>query len=155
MQSQLSTEQMTALRCGPLWIVSALLGRARNFNDAELEAVWDSVVDTARGCRGLARDILGALAADRPGALAQLAASRLPIATALLRLVTILDGTDAQAARDVKSAFLAVGRGVARARSLGRQISEDDAKALLLVATLLDLPADDIRIAGATVPVWS
>jgi hypothetical protein len=156
MQSQLRPEQMIALRCGPLWIVSAVLGRARDFNAAELEAMWNSVVDTASGSRGLSRDVLGALAADRPGALAQLAASRLPVATALLQLVTILDGVDAETARDVKGAFLAVGRGVARARSLGRHISEDDAKALLLVATLLDLPADDTGVTGAAVaPAWS
>ena len=143
MQTELSPEQMITLRCGPLWVVSAVLGRARGFNQAELEAIWNSVIDTASGSRGLPREILGALAADRAGALVQLETSSLPVATALLRIVIILDGVDLHVSDEVKRAFLAVGRGVARARSLGRQISEDDAKALLLVATLLDLPVDD------------
>jgi hypothetical protein len=42
-----------------------------------------------------------------------------------------------------------IGRGVAGARSLGRQISEDDAKALLLVATMLDLPLEGTDAATA------
>jgi hypothetical protein len=97
----------------------------------------------------LTRDVLGALAANRAGALAQLETSPLPVATALLRIVTILGALDTEVADDVKRAFLAIGRGVARARSLGRQISEDDAKALLLVATLLDLPFEDTDAATA------
>jgi hypothetical protein len=58
-------------------------------------------------------------------------------------------GCGGGAADDVKRAFLAIGRRVARARSLGRQISEDDATALLLVATLLDLPFEDTDAATA------
>lgn len=149
MQAELSAEQMITLRCGPLWVVSALLGRARGFNEAELEAVWNGVIDTANGSRGLTRDVLGALAANRAGALAQLDSSPLPVATALLRIVAILGAVDTEVADDVKRAFLAIGRGVARARSLGRQISEDDAKALLLVATMLDLPFQDTDAATA------
>jgi hypothetical protein len=143
MQARLSHEQMVTLRCGPLWVVSAVLGRVNGFNPAELDAVWNSVIDTANGASGLPREILGELAADRAGALRQLERSPWPVATALLRIVSILNGVDADTADEVKRAFLAVGRGVARARSLGRKISDDDAKALLLVATLLGLPLDE------------
>jgi hypothetical protein len=146
---------MATLRCGPLWVVSAVLGRANGFNPAELDAVWNSVIDTANGSRGLTREILGELAADRAGALQQLESSPWPVATALLRIVKILDGIDKVAADEVKRAFLAVGRGVARARSLGRTISEDDAKALLLVATLLGLPLDDLGPAMPNAAAWS
>jgi len=148
----LDEDELAVLSCAPLWVVSAVLGRSGNFNEAEQSALWNSVVDTGQHARGLAREVLGSLAANRVAAQRRVAADPLPLATALTRVASLLELVEPVEADAVKRALLDVGSGVARARSLGRGMSDEDANTLLLVATLLGLvDADDDAPEGVQV----
>src|SRR4051794_39906244 len=136
------SEQLT-LRLGAVWIVSALVGRT-HFDADEQDAFWDCVTDAALRTDGLAREILGAMAADRPWLFDEFQLDDRPIVSGLNTVVRLLERTDAVEAERVRSTLMAVGRGFARARGpFGRRLTVEDERVLLLLEQLLQ-PASDL-----------
>ena len=63
-REQWSEQEWFTLRLGPVWVLSALVGRVR-FDDDERGAFWDAVTDAALRSTGPGRDLLGTAAAER------------------------------------------------------------------------------------------
>jgi hypothetical protein len=133
-------EEWRTLRFAPFWVFSAVVGRYRGFDPLEFEAFTACVERTAEAERGtLGGEVLNRVALDVDRLARQYAGDSRSIASGLWqvgKLLGRLPESEAEAFRD--ALVVGVGEGVARARGrFGRYISEDDAKTVELVATLL------------------
>jgi hypothetical protein len=138
----LARSDQQTLRLAPLWVFSALVGRAR-LETWELEAVWDAVRATLPTTVSLGSEALQATL-DDPDVVAAHERDGRPVTTGLLAAATVSARLGPEAAGSVRSALLAVGEGVARARGpFGRSISRQDADTLKLLAEVLDLSEAD------------
>jgi hypothetical protein len=143
---ELSVNDARTLRLAPLWVFSAVVGRHQRFHPLELEAFW-------RCCEGaaltaptaLAHDTLVSALCDRDQLLGEYAAETRPIASGLTSVAAIVNRLPAGDAEAIKDMLVTqIAEGVARARGpFGQTIGRDDAKALQLVAALLDHDLDD------------
>lgn len=140
----LAPSDQQTLRLAPLWVVSALVGRTR-LETWELAAVWDAVRATLPTTSLLGSEALQATL-DDPDLAAVHERDGRPVTTGLLAAATVSARFGPGAADSVRSALLAVGEGVARARGpFGRSISHQDADTLELLAEVLDLGDADPR----------
>ncbi len=138
----LTRSEQLALRLAPLWMFSALVGRTR-LETWELDAVWDAVRATLPTATGLGSEALQATL-DDPDLVAAFERDGRPVTTGLLAAATVSAGLGPAAASSMRSALLAVGEGVARARGpFGRSISRQDADTLELLAEVVDLSDAD------------
>lgn len=130
------------LRLAPLWMSSAFVGRTR-LESWELDALWDAVRATLPTATRLGSEALQATL-DDPGLVAEYERDGRPTTTCLLAAATVAAGCGADAAGSMRSALLAVGEEVARARGpFGRSISRQDADTLELLAEILDVDGAD------------
>ena len=142
----LAPSDQQVLRLAPLWVFSALVGRTR-LETWELEAIGDAVRATLPTTAGLGSEALQATL-DDPDVVAAYEGDGRPVTTGLLAAATVSARLGPGAASSVRSALLAVGEGVARARGpFGRSVSREDADTLELLAEVLDLrDADPHRL---------
>ena len=140
----LARSDQQTLRMAPLWVFSALVGRTR-LETWELEAVWDAVRAALPTTTSLGSEALQATL-DDPDVVAAHERDGRPVTTGLLAVATVSARLGAGAASSMRSALLAVGEGVARARGpFGRSISQQDADTLELLAEVMDLSDADPR----------
>jgi hypothetical protein len=138
----LARSDQQTLRLAPLWVFSALVGRTR-LETWELDAIWDAVRATLPTTTSLGSEALQATL-DDPDIVAAYERDRRPVTTGLLAAATVSARVGPDVASAVRSALLAVGEGVARARGpFGRSISRQDADTLELLAEVLDLSDAD------------
>jgi hypothetical protein len=142
MTDQWSTEDWLTLRLGPVWVLSALVGRSR-FDPMEQEAFWQSVDEAAAGRVGLAAQLMNAIFDDRIWLFDEFELDDRPIVSGLSQVAFLLERTDSQSSAETREAIQQVGSGVARARGpFGRRITDQDSQTLLLVAQLLETPSE-------------
>jgi len=135
-----SPEEWTTLRLAPFWVFSAVVGRHRSFDPLEFEAFSRSVEIVADHERGrLGGDVFTRVALDLDRLTRRYEADRRSVATGLWEVSGLLGRLPDDEAEAFRDALVSgVGEGVAMARGrFGRIISEDDVKALGLVAQLL------------------
>jgi hypothetical protein len=138
----LTHSDQRTLRLAPLWMLSGLVGRAR-LEIWELDALWSAVRAAIPTTTWLGREALQA-ALDDPGLVEAYERDGRPVTTGLLAAATASAAHGAGAAISTRSALLAVGEGVARARGpFGRSISRQDADTLELLAEILDVDDAD------------
>ena len=138
----LARSDQQTLRLAPLWMFSALVGRTR-LETWELNAIWDAVHATLPTTASLGSEALQATLND-PDLVVAYERDGRPVTTGLLAAATVSAGLGAGAAGSMRSALLAVGEGVARARGpFGRSISRQDADTLELLAEVMDLSDAD------------
>ncbi len=141
---RLTPEEQRTLRLAPMWVLSSLVGRSR-LETWELDALWDGVRRALPATSWLGAQALRAVLDDQDLVAAYERDTR-PITTGLLQAVTASARIGAGAASSMRSALLAVGEQVARARGpFGRSISQQDADTLELLAEILDLEEADPR----------
>src|SRR5215207_10174883 len=133
-----SDAEWLTLQLGPVWVISALLGRNR-FDELEQESVL-----AGRGGRPL-RDaaltwqLMQSISRDREWLLDELMLDGRSIVTGLSQVTSLLERVSPEISRETREAILRVGSGVARARGpFGRRITDHDAQTLELVAQLLE-----------------
>ncbi len=136
-REQWSEQEWFTLRLGPVWVLSALVGRVR-FDDDERGAFWDAVTDAALRSTGPGRDLLGTAAAERRCLFDEFELDGRPEVSGLLSVTRLLERMDPDTRTDVRSSFLRVGVGVALARGhFGRRMTLEDEQTLVLVEQLL------------------
>ena len=59
------SEDLRTLQLGPLWVLSALVGRHSSFAAPDLAAFWDALVAVSLRSPGPTRELLTSVAADR------------------------------------------------------------------------------------------
>lgn len=138
----LAPSDQQTLRLAPLWVFSALVGRTR-LETWELEAIWDAVRAILPMTTRLGSEALQATL-DDPDIVVAYERDGRSVTTGLLAAATVSARLGPGAAGSMRSALLAVGEGVARARGpFGRSISRQDADTLELLAEVLDLSDAD------------
>lgn len=135
-----TVEEWSTLWLAPFWVFSAIVGRSRAFDPLDFEAFSrsvDVVADLERG--RFAGEVLTRVALDLDRLVRRYAADRRSPATGLWEVGGLLQRLPDDEAEAFRAALVSgVGEGVAKARGrFGRVMSEDDAKALELVAQLL------------------
>ena len=132
-----SDAEWLTLQLGPVWVVSALLGRS-HLDELEQEAFWEGV-DAAPQDSPLGWQLMQAMARNRDWLLEEFPLDDRSIVSGLSEVASLLERVPLQVSRDVREAMLRVGSGLARARGpFGRRISDQDALTLQLVAQLLE-----------------
>jgi hypothetical protein len=133
-------DEWWTLRFAPYWVLSAVVGRSRSFDPMDLEAFSYAVDFMAEQERGrLSGAVLTRVALDFQRLTIRYSADRRSVVTGLWevsRLLARLPDEEAEAFRE--ALVSGVGESVAKARGrYGRIMSEDDVRALALVAQLL------------------
>ena len=135
------TEWLT-LQLGPVWVVSALLGR-NHFDELEKEAFWRAVEDAPVGDSPITWALMQAASRNRDWLLDEFILDDRSIISGLSAVASLLERVPADSSRAVREAILRVGSGVARARGpFGRRITDIDALMLELLAQLLESAAE-------------
>jgi hypothetical protein len=127
------------LRLAPLWVFSAVTGRAGRFDPLEEEAFWRCLETAALMADGTTFDVLSSAATDRAQVVADFVLDGRPTASGLLGVADALDSLpldEAALLRDVLVHDIA--EGVARARGpFGRTVSREDQVMVTLVTQML------------------
>lgn len=136
----LTPAQWRTLQLAPLWVLSAIVGRQRNFEPLELSAFWRSVDGAAAGCGGLSAMAPEALSTGFAQFLVEFQDEPRSVVTGLWDVVAILNRLDPLVSEPFTAMLLSIGERFCRARgSFGQLISKDDQQTLLLLAALLEL----------------
>jgi hypothetical protein len=139
---ELSPAHWRTLQLTPLWLLSAVVGRQRDFEPLELAAFWRAVDDAAAGADGLAHAVPTALSSNFSSMLKDFEDEQRSVVTGLWDVVRILNGLDREVGRPFVATVLEIGERFCRARgSFGRVISREDRQMLLLLTALLDIEA--------------
>jgi hypothetical protein len=137
-----SDDEWQTLQLGPLWVLSAVLGRSR-FDELEREAFAASVLAAPVGDSELPWRLMQAVDRNAVTLFDRFAHDRRSIVSGLIQVTALLERVSVEASRQTREAMLRVGAGVARARGpFGRRISEQDGLRLELVAQLLETPTE-------------
>ena len=141
-REQWSEQEWFTLRLGPVWVLSALVGRVR-FDEDERGAFWDAVTDAALSSSGPGRELLGTAAAERRWLFDEFELDGRPVVSGLLSVSRLLERMPADTRDDLRASILRVGGSVARARGpFGRRMTIEDEQTLLLVEQLLQTEAE-------------
>src|SRR3954447_20136375 len=136
-----SDAEWLTLQLGPVWVVSALVGRS-HLDELEEVAFWRSVDDAPQDSP-LSWQLMRAMTLNREWLLADFQLDRRSIASGLNEVASLLERVPPEVSRDVRASMLRVGSGLARARGpFGQRISDQDALTLQLVAQLLETAAE-------------
>jgi hypothetical protein len=136
-----SDAEWKTLQFGPVWVVSALVGRSR-LDELEEAAFWRSVDDAPQDSP-LGWQLMRALTVNREWLLDEFQLDGRSIVSGLTKVASLLEGVPPEVSRDVRECMLRVGSGLARARGpFGQRISDQDALTLKLVAQLLETAAE-------------
>ena len=137
---ELSPAHWRTLQLTPLWVLSAILGRQRDFHPLELAAFWRAVDEAAAGADGLASAVPTALSSNFSQLLKDFESEQRSVVTGLWDVVGILTGLNREVGPPFVATVLEIGERFCRARgSFGQVISRDDQQTLLLLAALLEL----------------
>jgi hypothetical protein len=137
-----SDVEWLTLQLGPVWVISALLGRNR-FDELEQEAFWHAVEEAPVGDSALSWQLMQAISRDREWLLDEFMLDGRSIVTGLSQVTSLLERASPEISRETREAMLRVGFSVARARGpFGRRITDYDAQTLELVAQLLESAAE-------------
>jgi len=132
-----SDAEWLTLQLGPVWVVSALVGRSR-LDELEEAAFWRGVDDAPRDS-ALSWQLMQAMSHNRESLLDELLLDDRSIVSGLNEVASLLKRVPSEVSRDVRECMLRVGSGLARARGpFGQRISDQDALTLQLVAQLLE-----------------
>ena len=132
-----SDAEWLTLQFGPVWVVSALVGRSR-LDELEQAAFWRSVDDAPQDST-LDWQLVRAMTLNREWLLDEFQLDDRPIVFGLVDVASLLERVPPEVSRDVRDFMLRVGSGLARARGpFGQRISDQDALSLRLVAQLLE-----------------
>jgi hypothetical protein len=137
-----SDAEWLTLQLGPLWVVSALLGR-NHLDELEQEAFWRAVEDAPIGDAPTAWTLMQAISRHRGWLLDEFVLDERSIITGLSEVASMLEREPIDCSRATREAILRVGSGVARARGpFGRRVTDSDAQMLELLAQLLETAAE-------------
>ena len=132
-----SDAEWLTLQLGPVWVVSALVGRTR-LDELEEAAFWRSVDDAPQDSP-LGWQLMQAMTRNREWLLDELLLDDRSIVSGLNEVASLLERVPPEVSRDARESMLRVGSGLARARGpFGQRISDQDALTLQLVAQLLE-----------------
>jgi hypothetical protein len=132
-----SDGEWLTLQLGPVWVVSAVVGRSR-LDELEEAAFWRSVDDAPQDSP-LSWQLMRAMTLNREWLLAEFQLEHRSIASGLNEVASLLERVPPEVSRDVRESMLRVGWGLARARGpFGQSISDRDTLTLKLVAQLLE-----------------
>jgi hypothetical protein len=132
-----SGAEWLTLQFGPVWVVSALVGRSR-LDELEEAAFWQSVDDAPQDSP-LAWQLMRAMTLNREWLLDEFQLDDRPIVSGLNEVASLLERVPPEVSRDARDCMLRVGSGLARARGpFGQRVSDQDAVTLRLVAQLLE-----------------
>jgi hypothetical protein len=132
-----SDGEWLTLQLGPVWVVSALVGRS-HLDELEEAAFWRSVDDAPQDSP-LGWQLMRAMTLNREWLLDEFQLDLRSIVSGLNEVASLLERVPAAVSRDVRESMLRVGSGLARARGpFGQRISDQDALTLQLVAQLLE-----------------
>lgn len=132
-----SDSEWLTLQLGPVWVVSALVGRS-HLDELEEAAFWQSVDDAPQDSP-LAWQLMRAMTLNREWLLEEFQLDERPTVSGLNEVASLLERVPSEVSRDVRESMLRVGSGLARARGpFGQRISDQDALTLELVAQLLE-----------------
>lgn len=133
-----SDEEWLTLQLGPVWVISALIGR-NHFDDMEQEAFWRAVEEAPIGDAALPWQLMQAISRNREWLLNEFMLDRRSIVSGLTQVTSLLEQVSPEVSRETRQAILRVGSEVARARGpFGRRITDHDAQTLELLAQLLE-----------------
>ena len=138
-QDRFTPGEWRTLQFAPLWMFSAVIGAYGHFDQREYRAFVQTLELATTAPGQLTREVLGLVAAA-PGRLTQAyGTDERSIGVGLSQVAAVLEKAPPDEAVMFKAMLVSgIGAGVARARGrFGRQISEEDAKTLTLVAQLL------------------
>jgi hypothetical protein len=142
-------EEWRTLQFAPFWIFSAVVGAYDRYDPRDYQAFvrcLEAAATAAEG--GLGREVLASVVADRDRLTRQFRGERRSIGVGLFQVDACLRKAGADEADRFKGMLvLGVGEGVAKARGrYGTEMSDDDAKAVVLAAKLLayDRYPDDV-----------
>jgi hypothetical protein len=139
-----SDAEWLTLQLGPVWVISALVGRSR-FDELEQAAFWRAV-DDAPEDSPLSWQLMQAMTRNREWLLDEFLLDGRSIVTGLNQVASLLERVSPEVSRDVRESMLRVGSGLARARGpFGQRISDQDALTLQLVAQLLETAEETAR----------
>jgi hypothetical protein len=131
------SEDLRTLQLGPLWVLSALVGRHSSFAAPDLAAFWDALVAVSLRSPAPTRELLTSVAADRDSLLMAYELDGRSVVSGLHDVLAALG--PGERVEGYKRALVHIGAAVGRARGpYGQQISTEDLNRLLLVAQLLD-----------------
>ena len=132
-----SDAEWVTLQLGPVWVISALIGRNR-FDELEQEAFWQAVADAPQGPSALSWQLVQAMSRNREWLFDEFLLDDRSIVSGLGQVTVLLERVAPQVSRETREAILRVGAGVARARGpFGRRMTDQDAQSLTLVSQLL------------------
>jgi hypothetical protein len=141
-------EEWRTLQFAPFWIFSAVVGAYDRYDPRDYQA-FVRCLEAATAAGGpLGREVLQSVAADRDRLTQQFRGEPRSIGVGLYQVDACLRKAGAEEADRFKGMLvLGIGEGVAKARGrYGTEMSDDDAKAVVLAAKLLAYdayPADD------------
>jgi hypothetical protein len=148
-QDHYTPDEWRTLQFAPFWIFSAVTGAYDRYDPRDFQ-VFARCLETAALAGGrLGREVLASVVADRDRLAEQFRGERRSIGVGLFQVDAVLRGKagDDEADRFKDMLVLDIGEGVARARGrYGTEMSDEDAKSLVLAAQLLDFdryPDDD------------
>jgi hypothetical protein len=137
-----SDAEWLTLQLGPVWVISALMGRNR-FDELEQEAFWRAVEEAPVGDSALTWQLMQAISRNREWLLDEFMLDGRSIVSGLSQVTSLLEQVSPEISRETRDAILRVGSGVARARGpFGRRITDHDGQTLELVAQLLESAAE-------------
>ena len=139
-----SDNEWLTLQLGPVWVVSALVGRS-HLDELEEAAFWQSVDDAPQDSP-LSWQLMRAMTLNREWLLEEFQLDERPTVSGLNEVASLLERVPSEVSRDVRESMLRVGSGLARARGpFGQRISDQDALTLELVAQLLETADETAR----------
>ena len=146
-----SAEEWRTLQFAPFWIFSAVTGAYDRFDPRD-EQAFVRCLEAAAALAGgrLGREVLESVLADHEGLSRQFRGERRSIGVGLFQADAVMrKAGDEEAERFKGTLVLGIGEGVAKARGrYGTEMSDDDAKSVVLAAQLLGYrryPAGDAQ----------
>jgi hypothetical protein len=125
------------LQLGPVWLVSALIGRSR-FDELEGEAFWRAVEETPTDS-SLSWQLTRAMVRNREWLLNEFMLDDRSIVSGVGHVTALLERVPSEVSRDTREVMLRISSKFARARGpFGQRISDQDGHMLHLLAQLLE-----------------
>ena len=134
----MSDGDRATLEFATIWMLSAVVGRYRGFNQRTLEAL-DAVLATAGPSNGLAYDLVLGVRGRLPKVVAEFELDSRPIVSGLSQVEGLLERRPTAEAEAVRRLLVdTVGMGIARARGpFGAEATREDAARLEFAASIL------------------
>jgi hypothetical protein len=138
-QDRYTPDEWRTLQFAPFWMFSAVVGAYRRVDPRDYQVFVRCLEAAALADGRLRREVLASVVADCDRLAEQFRSEPRSIGVGLFQVDAILRKADEEEADRFKDMLvLDIGEGVARARGrFGTEMSDDDARALVLAAQLL------------------